>query len=84
MSVLGWVLMVIGVLFIVLSLIVRRNKKEPRRGWDLSQITRFVEAVTALIQVLVTSPWLFSFLAGLILLYVGARLQAGQPIIPGT
>lgn len=86
MIIIGWILIVMGVLFIVLSLIgalihllkpIRQEKGLPNKAL-LDAFSNVISALTKLLAELLKAPqWFIVFVSGLILIYIGTRLQAG-------
>lgn len=96
MIVLGWVLVILGVLFILLAFagaaaeFIRQawNRAATEEGIStekIQAITKLIKALTGLLKVLFTGPrWFLCFLVGVFLVYAGLRLQAGLSLIPFT
>ena len=94
MVIIGWLLIIVGVLFIVLSFIgaLRKILKkeilrvEKQKGLPNIEVikvfTNLISALTKLIKTILTAPeWLLLFAVGALLIYFGTRLQAGLPLI---
>ena len=94
MTVLGWLLVVLGFLFILLAfagaasefLLGQWRKMSGEMGFAADKIealTKLTKALTGLLKVSYTGPrWFLSFVVGAFLIYTGLRLQAGLPLFP--
>lgn len=89
MPIIGWILIILGILFIVLSLAAaaRELLSAPQaRGLtnlNAQGFTGLIKVITALLGQLFEGPkWFLTFAIGVVLIYLGARLQANQPLLP--
>ncbi len=80
MAWLGWLLILLGIAFIVLSLVgaardlFKAKTVAPAAG-SLTELTEFGKMLTELLKVLLGGPaWVAMFMAGLILVLLGAGL----------
>ncbi|MGB8951298.1 MAG: hypothetical protein WCC06_01340 [Candidatus Aminicenantales bacterium] len=92
MAILGWVLIILGVLFIVVALagafteIVKKTVRNAAAGKGLTSTvvetyTKLLSAIKELLAEILKGPkWFLAFLIGLALIYIGARLQSGLSI----
>ncbi|MCJ7553942.1 MAG: hypothetical protein MUO34_08665 [Ignavibacteriaceae bacterium] len=89
MIILGWILIVIGVLFVVVSFIgaltdilkSSRTKEMLPDAKLLEALSSIITAITKLLSTIFTGPkWFLVFILGVILIYIGARLQGGLPL----
>ena len=94
MVILGWLFVVLGLLFILLAFAGAASefiqgqwkKLTAEKGFAAEKIealTKLTSALTGLLKVLFTGPrWFLSFLVGMFLVYAGLRLQAGLSLFP--
>ncbi|MBS3934033.1 MAG: hypothetical protein KGZ35_06730 [Truepera sp.] len=80
MAWLGWLLILLGIAFIVLSLVgAARDLFKARTvvsaTASLAELTEFGKMLTELLKVLFSGPaWVTMFIAGLVLVWLGASL----------
>lgn len=80
MAWLGWLLILLGLAFIVLSLVgaardLFRAKAVAPAAAGLTELSEFGKMLTELLKVLFSGPaWVTMFIAGLILILLGAGL----------
>jgi hypothetical protein len=85
--VLGWILTVLGVLFLILALVAAamevfsRGGATPKAATGPGGVTNTLQYVYLVLRQLARLPlWMACFLGGLVLIVVGQRLANGQSI----
>lgn len=90
MVILGWLLIVVGFLFLLLAFagaaaeLVRTYLTAPReRGITVGAAIKLIKAITDLLKTLFSGPrWFLAFVVGLVLIYLGVRLVTRLPLLP--
>jgi sulfite exporter TauE/SafE len=83
MNILGWVLIVMGILFVLLGLAnAGKTTFSNIKGIEPQSATGVINAVTELIKTISAAPiWLGTTAVGFALIYFGTRLASGLPLV---